>query len=440
MACAFASGAAPSRQNWGPAMPAIDQPFALPNGQTFRNRIAKAAMTEGLAARDGLPNAAHERLYQRWAAGGCGLLITGNVQVDRGHLERPGNVIVDGPLSAEARAAWARWAAAATAGDTQAWVQINHAGRQTQKAVNPHPKAPSAVPLALPGGQFGMPVPLTEAEIRDLIGRWAQAAAVSREAGFTGVQVHAAHGYLISQFLSPLANRRSDDWGGSLENRARFLLETVKAVRAAVGADFTLAVKINSADFQKGGFAFDDCLTVAGWLADLGVDCLEISGGTYEQPAMMDMDGMTAREEPKQQSTHAREAYFVQLAKALMQAKTPPLMVTGGFRTLAAMEDAVASGIALVGIGRPLCADADCVAELLDGHVEELPRFEERLAIGPGWLGPGSPFQTVRALNGFAAQAWYYQQIRRLAADGVAVKLNPFKALLAENQENKARA
>ena len=424
-------------------MPDVNEEFSLPGGQKFRNRIAKAAMTEGLALRDGLPNAAHETLYRRWATGGCGLLLTGNVQIDRGHLERPGNVIVDGPLSDEGKAAWARWAAAATSGGTQAWIQISHAGRQTQKIINPHPRAPSAVPLALPGGQFGMPHPLTGMEIQDLISRFANAAVVSREAGFTGVQIHAAHGYLISQFLSPLANLRRDEWGGSLENRARFLLETVKAVRAAVGDDFIISVKLNSADFQKGGFGFDDCLTVAGWLADLKVDCLELSGGTYEQPAMMDLDGLAPREEPKQQSTRLREAYFVHLARALMAAKTPPLMVTGGFRSLSSMEDALDSGIAFVGVGRPLCAEPDCVAELLEGHIDELPRFEERLSIGPSWTGrwlsPASPFKLVRTLNGFAAQAWYYQQIRRVAAGGAAVKLNPFKAFLAEDKENKAR-
>jgi 2,4-dienoyl-CoA reductase-like NADH-dependent reductase (Old Yellow Enzyme family) len=421
----------------------VSAPFTLPNGQRLNNRIAKAAMTEGLAGKDGLPCAAHEALYRRWAAGGCGLLLTGNVQIDRQHLERPGNVVVDGPLSADAKAAWARWAAASTEHGTQAWVQISHAGRQTQKIVNPHPKAPSAVALALPGGQFGTPVPLTEREILDLIDRFAHVATVAREAGFTGVQIHAAHGYLLSQFLSPLANIRTDAWGGSLENRARFLLETVKAVRAAVGTDFTVAVKLNSADFQKGGFGFDDCLTVAGWLADSQVDCLELSGGTYEQPAMMDMDGLTPREEPKQQSTRAREAYFVQLAKALLAAKTPPLMVTGGFRSLAAMEDAVASGISLIGVGRPLCAEPDCVADLLAGASEELPRFEDNLTIGPWWtgrwLGPASPVKLVRTLNGFAAQAWYYQQLRRLAIGGAAEKLNPFKAFLAEQRENKAR-
>lgn len=420
-------------------MAGITSPITLPSGEVLRGRIAKAAMTEGLAQRDGLPGAVHERLYARWAAGGAALLITGNVLIDRAHRERPGNVIVDGPLGPEGKAAWARWASAATAGGTGAWVQLNHAGRQTQKAINPHPRAPSAVPLALPGGQFGMPVALTGMEIPQLIARWAAAAIVAREAGFTGVQVHAAHGYLISQFLSPLANQRRDEWGGTLENRARFLIETVKAVRAAVGGDFTLSVKLNSADFQRGGFGFDDCITVAGWLADLGVDCLELSGGTYEQPAMMDMAGTQPRENPRQQSTRAREAYFVDLAKALMQGKTPPLLVTGGFRSLAGMDDALASGIALVGVGRPLCAEPDCVADLLAGASEALPRFEDQLAIGPGVLGPASPLKLVRTINGIAAQAWYFQQLRRLAHDGAAEKLNPLKALIAEQRENKVR-
>lgn len=418
----------------------IADPFTLRPGLAFRNRLAKAAMTEGLAGGDGVPNAGHVRLYERWASGGCGLLITGNVVVDRHHRERPGNVFVEGALSSDAKQAWAAWASAATRDGTAAWVQISHAGRQTQKVVNPAPKAPSAVILGLPGGQFGMPVPLTEAEILDIIARFALTASVAREAGFTGVQIHGAHGYLISQFLSPLANRRSDGWGGSLENRARFLLETVKAVRAAVGGDFAVSVKMNSADFQKGGFAFDDCLVVAGWLADAGVDCLEISGGTYEQPAMIGAVGMEPVDRPVQASTAAREAYFVDLAKALMAARTPPLMVTGGFRSRAAMEQALASGIAFIGLGRPLCATPDAAADLLAGRSEALPRPEAALRIGPGLLSPQSPLKLVRAVNGFAAQAWYYQQLRHIAAGRpVQERQNPFLAFLAEDKENRAR-
>ncbi|MFZ4690275.1 MAG: NADH:flavin oxidoreductase/NADH oxidase family protein [Polymorphobacter sp.] len=418
----------------------IGEAFALPSGIRFKNRIAKAAMTEGLAGRDGLPNEDHVRLYGRWAAGSLGLSLTGNVQIDRLHLERPGNVIVDGPLSDAAKVAWQRWAVAATVDGTAAWVQISHAGRQTQVTVNKTPKAPSAVPLGLPGGMFGMPVPLTEAEILDLIARFAQAATVARDAGFTGVQIHAAHGYLISQFLSPLANRRNDAWGGPLQNRARFLVETVKAVRAAVGPDFGVGVKLNSADFQKGGFDFDDCIIVAGWLQDLGVDLLELSGGSYEQPAMMDFAGMEPPEVPKQASTAAREAYFVDLAKALMTGRTPPLLVTGGFRTTRAMESALADGIAMVGVGRPLCATPDAIADMLAGHSEELPRPEQSLRIGPGWLGPDSPVKLVRAVNGFAAQAWYYAQLRHIAAGRpVAARLNPLSAYLSEQREAKAR-
>ena len=430
----------------------IDTPFVLPSGVRFKNRIeeplglrfknriAKAAMTEGLAGRDGVPNDDHVRLYRRWAAGGIGLSITGNVVIDRDHRERPGNVVVDGELTSEARTAWARWAAAATENGTAAWVQISHAGRQTQKSVNPAPKAPSAVSLALPGGQFGMPVPLTEPEIMGLIARFAAAARTARDAGFTGVQVHAAHGYLISQFLSPLANRRTDAWGGSLENRARFLIETVKAVRAAVGDDFAVGVKLNSADFQKGGFAFDDCMAVAASLADLKVDLLELSGGTYEQPAMMDFAGMDPPEQPRQASSRAREAYFVDLATALLAGQTPPLLVTGGFRTLAGMDAALAAGIAMVGVARPLCATPDAVAELIAGHSEELPRPEAALRIGPGWLGPDSPAKLVRALNGFAAQSWYYQQLRRVAiGEAPFPRLNPLKAFFAEEREAKLR-
>jgi len=418
----------------------IGEGFALPSGLRFKNRVAKAAMTEGLAGRDGVPNEDHVRLYGRWAAGKIGLSLTGNVQIDRLHLERPGNVIVDGPMSDAAKAAWKRWASAATANGTQAWVQVSHAGRQTQVTVNKTPKAPSAVPLNLPGGMFGVPVPLTEPEIFDLIGRFAHVAVVARDAGFTGVQIHAAHGYLISQFLSPLANVRTDQWGGALENRARFLLETVKVVRAAVGPGFGVSVKLNSADFQKGGFAFDDCIVVAGWLADLGLDLLEISGGSYEQPAMMDMAGMEPPEMPKQASTAAREAYFVDLAKALMAGRSPPLLVTGGFRTQRAMEAALSSGIAMVGIGRPLCATPDAVSELLDGHIDELPRPEQTLRIGPGLLGPTSPFKLVRTINGFSAQSWYYAQLRHIAAGrDAAAGLNPLSAFLSEQKEAKAR-
>lgn len=410
----------------------------LPCGAELKNRLAKGAMTEGLATPDGVPTEALARLYQCWAEGGAGMLLTGNVIIDRDHLERPGNVVIDKKPSAEMMAALKAWAKAGTVNGTHLWMQISHGGRQTQTLVNPTPKAPSAVKLGLPGGQFGTPVPLTEDEIKDLIQRFAIAAKAAKDAGFTGVQIHAAHGYLISQFLSPRSNQRTDQWGGSLENRARFLMESVRAVRKAVGKAFPVSVKLNSADFQRGGFAFEESLQVARWLEAEGLDLLEISGGSYEQPRMMDLDGMEEVEDQKvPASTAAREAYFVDFAKAMKaELKTLPLMVTGGFRTRAAMDHALATGGAdLIGLGRPLCGAPYACNDLLNGAAD-IPRFEKQLHLLPGWLRWLEGINMVRALAGFGVQFWYYAQIYALGETG---KTDPKKSVFAAMREVDAR-
>ncbi len=179
------------------------------------------------------------------------------------------------------------------------------------------------------------------------------------------MQVHAAHGYLISQFLSPVTNRREDRWGGDAEGRRRFLVEVVRAVRAEIGEHRSLSVKLNSADFQRGGFGEDDSLEVARVLADEGVDLLEVSGGTYSSAAMLGVDPSL------KESTRRREAYFVDFAERVRR-EVPdlPLMLTGGFRTLGAMSEAVASGaVDVVGLGRPLTVEPHAPAGLLDGSV-----------------------------------------------------------------------
>lgn len=402
----------------------IATPLSLPCGATLSNRLAKAAMTEGLADVDGDPTPELDRLYGIWSDGGAGLLLSGNIQIDGLHLERPGNVIIEHIPEQDAagikkREALQRWTAAATRNGNHFWAQISHAGRQTMKAVNPHPRAPSAVKLALPGGQFGTPVALTEAEIFELIGRFGQAALTCKETGFTGVQIHAAHGYLISQFLSPLANVRQDQWGGSLENRARFLLYTVNSVRTLVGPDFPVSVKLNSADFQRGGFAFDDSLQVAQWLQDGGVDLIEISGGTYEQPKLLGIEGLEPVEAPAMAaSTAAREAYFVDFAAAMHETLKIPLMVTGGFRTLSAMEQALRAGAAdIIGLGRPLCYEPDGAKRLLGGK-QMLPTIEKQLKLLPDWLQWAKRFKTVRAIDSFAVQYWFYAQLYALGQAG----------------------
>ena len=408
----------------------FSQSLELPCGAVLPNRLSKAAMTEGLATADGLPTAELARLYGLWSDGGAGMLLSGNIIVDKDHLERPGNVVIDRPPSEEMQEALKRWADAATRNGNHFWAQISHAGRQTQKLVNPNPKAPSAVKLGLPGGQFGEPVVLTSVEIEEIIVRFGICAAAVKEAGFTGVQIHAAHGYLLSQFLSPRSNLRTDEYGGDLANRARVLLAVVASVRAAVGPDFPVAVKLNSADFQKGGFAFEESLQVAQWLQEASIDLIEISGGTYEQPKLLGLSGM--EEEEKQnvaESTLMREAYFVDFAVAMGEKVNVPLMVTGGFRQRAAMEQALQSGSAdVIGLGRPMCVMTDAPNQLING-LDELPRYEDSLSLFPQWLAWLGNLKMLKAVAGFAVQYWYYGQIDAIGRTGNAnSKLTVFQA------------
>ncbi len=400
----------------------IETPIKLASGETLKNRLAKAAMTEGLADSLNRATPRHETLYRRWAQGGAGLLLTGNVQIDRRYLERPGNVAIDGPQSDEQKRSLRSFARAATDNGAGIWMQISHAGRQAPKIVAKEPVGPSAVALKLPGGQFGRPRALTSAEIEDVIQRFAHAVAVAKETGFTGAQIHAAHGYLVSEFLNPLANQRDDQWGGSLENRARLLLEIVRAARKAAGAGFSLSVKLNSSDFQKGGYSFEECLNVVAWLDREGLDLLEISGGSYEQPQMMGLDGLEAPHEARRESTVKREAYFLQYAEEIARAAKTPLMVTGGFRSRAGMEGALASGAAaVIGVARPLCVDPGLPRKLIAREIDALPAFEAKLRIGEGYFGPNSPNPILKALNGFASMAFYYENIFRLA-DGAETR------------------
>lgn len=332
--------------------------------------------------------------------------------IDRRVLERPGNVAIDDNGGFEQLQAWAR---AGTVGGNHLWMQISHAGRQSPRYVTGQPLAPSEVRLDLLGN-YARPRALTEDEIGDFVQRFARVAGTAQEAGFTGVQIHAAHGYLISEFLSPVVNRRNDQWGGSLENRARFLLETVRAVRERVGSSFPIAVKLNSADFQKGGFDHADSLQVAQWLSEAGIDLLEISGGTYEQPRLLGVDGRReTASEPLAESTRRREAYFLEYAQDIRRVVEVPLMVTGGFRTRGAMVEALEAGeLDVIGLARPLCTVTDWPRRLLAAEVEDGPRHEDRLVLGRGLWGPHSPVFPIKIVNIFGAQGWHCLQLLRM--------------------------
>ncbi|MFK8017627.1 MAG: NADH:flavin oxidoreductase/NADH oxidase family protein [Gammaproteobacteria bacterium] len=406
----------------------ICSPYTLPCGTRLRNRIMKAAMTEGLADAHGHVTEPLVTLYRRWSHGGAAIHVTGNVMIDAQYLERPGNLVVhkNTPLDG-----LKRLAAAGTEGGNELWMQISHPGRQCSRIVNMQPVSASDVQLRILGN-FARPRALTAEEIPGIITRYAETAEQAARAGFSGVQIHAAHGYLISQFLSPVTNRRHDEWGGSLANRARFLLDTVRATRARVGASFPIAVKLNSADFQRGGFSPDDSLQVATWLEQENIDLLEVSGGTYEQPRLVGRTGSTKTLDlPKAQSTRQREAYFLDYAQKMREALTLPLAVTGGFRSRAFMDDALRNGeLDVIGVARPLCAQPDIIQSFLDGGAAPLPSDEHGQTLGPGWLGPASPFNSVRAFNTQGAVAWFYRQMIEIAHDRPALRnLSTFGAL-----------
>ncbi|MEL7481970.1 MAG: NADH:flavin oxidoreductase/NADH oxidase family protein [Pseudomonadota bacterium] len=422
----------------------INDPLTLPSGLTVQNRLVKAAMTECIAGPDGNAHEGHVRLYRRWAEGGLGLQITGNVQVDRHHLEDPQNVVIVGEPGNEQRAMLSRWAEAGSVDGCKIVAQLSHAGRQTPKVVNAAPHAPSAVILQMPGGQFAEPVPMTEADIQAVIAAFANAAQVLEAAGFHGVQIHGAHGYLISQFLSPIANVRTDAWGGSIENRARVLVETVRAVKAATGDAFSVSVKLNSSDFQKGGYTHEDCLAVIDLLNAEGLDFLEISGGNYEQPKMAGIDGLQpAAQEEVRESTKAREAYFAAYAATVRARAHMPVMVTGGFRSRAAMDAVLADGDCdLIGLARPVCADPDAPKKLLSGEIERTTDWENQLRLGPTrWLGPNSPIGIMKAINGFGMMGWFAKQIEFLA-DGREPDpdIGVFSAFMASQKRRTAAA
>lgn len=328
----------------------VFSPLALPNGTVLPNRIAKAAMEEGLAVDGQLPGEEIVRLYSAWSAGGAGLLITGNVMVHDAALTGPSGIVLD---DRQPLAPFELWANAAKSGGAKVWMQISHPGRQVQANMPGVAWGPSdkRVELGQSTKLFAEPTAMTGEQIAETVERFATTAALAEKAGFDGVEIHGAHGYLLSQFLSPLVNTRTDEWGGSLENRARFLLDVVRAVRARVAPGFAVAVKLNSADFQRGGFEADDARRVIDMLAPLGVDLVELSGGSYESPAM---SGASA-----DSRTLAREAYFLELAEQLVASSPIPLMMTGGVRRLPIAQKVLASGVAVVGMGTALAAAPD---------------------------------------------------------------------------------
>jgi 2,4-dienoyl-CoA reductase-like NADH-dependent reductase (Old Yellow Enzyme family) len=382
-----------------------------------RNRVAKAAMEENMAGRSQLPDERLISLYRHWGAGGAGLLITGNVMIHAEALTGPGGVVLDGHTPLDP---FTRWADAGKAGGAAFWMQISHPGRQVRAEMPGVVWAPSAVAVELGkhSKRFGKPVEMNEAQISATVERFGMTARLAEQAGFDGVEVHAAHGYLLSQFLSPLVNKRSDLWGGGLEDRARLLLDVVRAIRAVVSPSFSVAVKLNSADFQRGGFDTDDAARVISMLEPLGVDLVELSGGSYESPAMAGR--------PTDGRTVTREAYFLELAAELAQTSPLPLMLTGGIQSRETAERVLASGVELVGM-----ATAIAVTPELPNRWREGREATERLK-PVTW--------SDKTLASAANMALVRHQMRRITRGKHPTgKTHPVHALVCD-QRNQRRA
>ena len=330
-------------------------PIALPNGTTIKNRFFKSAMSEGMGTRDFQPKKNIATLYKRWAEGGTGLIITGNIMVDPKGTAEPGNIVFDKNSNMEILKNWAKQGQQHGA---KVMVQLNHPGKQVPKTIAKETVAPSAVPLGNGLNKlFSTPRALTTNEVEKLVQKFVTSAKVAKEAGFSGVQIHAAHGYLISQFLSPHDNRRTDKYGGSLENRMRFLKEIYLGMREELGKDFTIGIKINSTDFKEDGLTEEDSLKTIIELANLGLDFVEISGGTYERPAMM---GATSK------STN--QVFFAEYSKKLKQKIEIPVVVTGGIRSINAMNTLLNDNTTdFIGIARPLTIDPNIPNKIKQG-------------------------------------------------------------------------
>ncbi|MFW1950451.1 NADH:flavin oxidoreductase/NADH oxidase family protein [Acinetobacter beijerinckii] len=371
----------------------LNQSLTLPNGFVIPNRLAKAATSETLATYSNNPTEKHIRLYQRWAASGIGMIITGNIMIDRRALGEPGNVVIEDERDF---VILQQWATTVTDQGSQLWAQLNHPGKQSPKGLNSRNISASAVPFgAEMRSLFATPDEATHQEILEIIQRFGRSALICKKAGFSGIEIHAAHGYLINQFLSPLHNLRNDEWGGTPEKRRKFLMEVYAEIRKQVGAYFPIAIKLNSADFQKGGFTEEDSLATIKALSKAGIDLIEISGGTYESGVA---------KAPQKASTIAREAFFIDFAEKVRAQVKTPLMVTGGFRSVEGMNQALGSdAFDVVGIARLMAIDPDAPKYLLAGTNSE---------------------QTVQPIKtgikkidqlGVMEVLWYTQQLNRIA-------------------------
>jgi 2,4-dienoyl-CoA reductase-like NADH-dependent reductase (Old Yellow Enzyme family) len=342
-----------------------------------KNRFLKSALSEICAAWDplnpainGIANDIHVNMYEKWAAGGYGVLITGNIMTDENHLESPGNTIITKELdSSYRREIWKEIATKSKKHGTLIIGQLGNAGRQTQAVVNASPFSASNVQLngKAMGRSFGTPIALSLEQIQtEVINRFVFASKFLYECGFDGIQLHGAHGYLIAQFLSRTTNKRDDKYGGSPQNRARIIIDIYNAIRKEIptSTGFIVGIKLNSVEFQNEGLTNDEAIQIAEEIDKAGLDFIELSGGTYE--AWMGTD------KHRRETTIKRESFFQEFSEKIKPAiKNAIVYVTGGFRTVAGMIRAInENSTDGIGLGRPATQDFDLPSKLINGSYQ----------------------------------------------------------------------
>lgn len=365
------------------------QPLTLPNGTLLKNRFFKSAMSETLGDRHQLPSRELIKLYDQWANEDIGVLVTGNVMIDSRYLGEPGNVALDSEKNLEL---FKDWAQAGKKKGTSIWLQLNHPGKQMYRSIKEEPIAPSAIPISRKSASaFLMPREMTLVEIQETIRKFIVAAQRAEEAGFSGVQLHAVHGYLINQFLSPADNHRKDNYGGSLDNRMRFLREIYQGIRRSVKPNFSIAIKLNASDFKIDGFDFEDCQNVVKIMSELGIDLIEISGGNYETPVFG--------------SEYENGAGFLNYATALAKITQVPIVSTGGFRDKKQMEKAIKDGVSMIGMARPFVLVPNLVTEIM--KIKDYHLTTPRLTTGISKLDEN--------LGPIIGVSYYEAQMKRIA-------------------------
>ncbi|KAM3081220.1 hypothetical protein ACMFMF_003134 [Clarireedia jacksonii] len=379
------------------------------------------------------------KAYGQWADGGWGMVITGNVQVSSKYLGSPGDVATlqhtsTSPSDADMEI-WKTWAATCQRGGAPTVVQLCHAGRQSpigagDRGFFEKTVAPSAVPMnfgpswlerAVVAFIFGTPRELTLDDIGGVIDQFVNGAKQCYEAGFKGVELHGAHGYLLAQFLSPLSNKRTDEYGGTPAKRAAIVVEIIHKIREQTSKEFCIGIKMNSVD-ASGNESLDDTLEQIHLIVEAGIDFIEISGGSYENPRMMQesnatdaMPSTTPSLPNNSRPASSRESFFLQFAQSVRE-RFPEivLMVTGGFRTRTGMEAALQSGACdLIGIARPAAVLPKLPNEIILNT--EIPDEKATVTLAPlkvPFLLKHAPVKQVGA--GYQSQ-YYAGQIQRMA-------------------------